>query len=311
MDDFQKWFLTHSADKEADKILKGLADSFESDDFSLSSEGFETFKNRLQKEKKTARRATIRKWVRHMERAAAILLIPLAVALAVTVFHKEKPVEWSEVYTLTGQSRSVTLSDGSTLKLAPGSRLVYPSSFSGDVRKVFLEGEAYADITHIDGYPFEIHSNDITVTVFGTEFNFSSYLGDSECELALVEGSVEMKIEGKDSGHTIRMRTGDMVRYERATGSVEKQRFSTDVYLANVHREGLQFPGRRLDDIARSLERVFGSSIIIEDASLADERFYASFINGEGLNDILSSLNIQNHMNIKKKGNVYYLSNKK
>ena len=74
--------------------------------------------------------------------------------------------------------------------------------------------------------------------------------------------------------------------------------------------DGLQFPGRRLDDIARSLERKFGSSIIIEDASLADERFYASFINGEGLNEILSSLNIQNHMNIKKKENVYYLSNK-
>ena len=308
MDDFQEWFLAHSADKDADKILKGIADSFDSDDFSLSSEGFETFKARLQEGRKTARKVTFHRWLRRVERVAAILLLPLAIAFTVLVSRKEKAVEWGEVYTLPGQSRSVTLSDGSTLKLAPGSRLVYPSSFDGAVRKVFLEGEAYADITHIDGYPFEIHSNDITVTVLGTEFNFSSYLGDSECELALVDGSVEMKIEGQDSGHTIRMRTGDMVRYERATGSIDKHRFSTDTYLANVQREGLQFPGRRLDDIARSLERRFGASIIIEDASLADERFYASFINGEDLGEILSSLNIQNHMNIKKKGNVYSLS---
>ena len=303
MDDLQKWFLEHASDEAVDKSFEELVADFGADDFVLSSEGFNQFRQRVGK--KTSGK---QKFLQITERLAAILLIPITVTALILGLRKPAEVQWSEVYTLSGQTRSVTLPDGSVIRLAPESHILYPSAFSGDIRQVFLTGEAYANIVHMDKCPFEIRAEDIIVTVFGTEFNFSSYQSDSECELALVDGTVEMRIDGKDADHTILMKTGDMLRYERASGSIEKQRFSVDTYLANANRGGLQFSNRKMGDIAQCLERRFGVEIVIEDAAIAEERYFAAFINGEDLPSILQSLNMQNHMCIKKKENTYYLS---
>ena len=300
MDELQKWFLEH---EEADSSWEEIVSGFGSDDYLLSAEGFEKFHDKIKKEYPWWRRA-----LRATERVAAILLAPVVAVAAFLAFRQPEKVQWSEAYTLSGQTRIVTLPDGSVIRLAPESRIMYPSAFNKDLRQVFLVGEAYADITHMDDCPFEIHSEDITVTVFGTEFNFSSYPSDSECELALVDGSVEMKIDAKGANHDIQMKTGDMVRYTRSTGSVEKQRFSTDTFLSNARKGGLQFSNRKMEDIARCLERRFGVNIIIEDEEIAQERFFASFINGEDLPTVLQALNTQNHMKIRKKGDNYFLS---
>ncbi|MCR5407997.1 MAG: FecR domain-containing protein [Bacteroidales bacterium] len=302
MEDLQKWFLEHASDDAADKSLGELISGFEDDDYTLSAEAFNRFCSQVGK---GSGRPV---FFRPLQRIAAVLLLPFVVATAFLALRKPAGSQWNEVYTQSGQSRSVTLPDGSLIRLAPESHILYPSSFPKGSRQVFLQGEAYADIVHKDGCPFRIQSQEITVTVFGTEFNFSSYQGDSECELALVDGSVEMKIHGRDADHTIQMKTGDLVRYQRGSGSIEKQRFSADTYLANAKRDGLQFSNRKFGDISRTLERKFGAKIIIEDPSLAEERFFAAFINGEDLPTILESFNTQNHMNINKKGSNYYLS---
>lgn len=303
MDELQKWFLEHASDESPDESWEELVSGFGSDDYTLSSEGFKRFHVQVGKENPLRRRI-----LRGAERVAAILLAPVTLVALLLAFRKPATVQWSEVYTQSGQTRSVTLPDGSVIRLAPESRILYPSAFGSGPREVFLQGGAYADITHMDGCPFELHSEDITVTVFGTEFNFSSYQSDTECELALVDGVVDMVISGTDGSHTIHMKTGDLVRYERNTGSIENQRFSTDAFVANARKGGLQFSNRKMSDIARCLERQFGARIIIEDEAIAEERFFASFINGEDLPSILRSLNTQNHMNINKKGDIYYLS---
>jgi len=305
MDNFQKWFLEKGSEEGSDASIRELVDSFGSDDFALSSEGFERFREKIGPERRAMFR---RRAFRILERAAAILLLPVALLSVFLLTRKGEPVQWAEVYTQSGQTSTVTLPDGSTLRLSPQSRLVYPLSFEEGMRKVFLQGEAYADIVHMEDHPFEICSGEVTVSVLGTEFNFSSYVADSECELALVDGSVRMTIDGKDADHTIQMKTGEIVRYDRESGNVDRQRFSVDTYLANDRRDGLQFPNRKMGDIAHSLERKFGSKIVIEDNAIAEERFFASFINGEDLPSILQTLNTQNHMRITNKGNTYYLS---
>lgn len=305
MDEIQKWFLENAPTGAPDNSWEALASEICEDEYALSAEGFKQFQSQVRKENPWWRRA-----LRTAERIAAILMVPVAVTAVILALRKPEQVQWSEVYTQAGQTRSVTLPDGSLIRLAPESQVMYPSSFSKDSRKIFLRGEAYADITHMDSCPFEICSEDITITVYGTEFNFSSYPSDAECELALVDGSVEMKINGKSSNHAIKMKSGDMVRYERRTGSVEKQRFSTDTFLANSQRGGLQFSNRKMEDIARCLERKFDTRIIIEDAAIAQERYFASFINGEDLPAILQSLNTQNHIKITRKDNIYYLTRK-
>lgn len=305
MDDLQKWFLEHADDAAADTSFRKMVDEFGSDDYALASEGFSRFSRTVEEERRSTRPRRI---LRVLEHVAAALLLPVSILGAVLLTRKSEPVKWAEIYTRAGETRTVGLPDGSTLRLAPESRLVYPSAFEAGVREVFLSGEVYADIAHIEEQPFAIHAEDITVTVLGTEFNFSSYPGDSESELALVDGSVEMTVAGKSGSSSIRMKTGDMVRYDRESGSVDRQRFSSGNYSENVLRGGLQFSNRRMDDIVRCLERRFDVRIVIEDEKIAGERFYASFINGEDLASILRSLNTQNYMKIKREGDTIFLS---
>ncbi|MCR4843632.1 MAG: FecR family protein [Bacteroidales bacterium] len=303
MNELQKWFLEHGMDESMDASWQEKLSDFGGDDYALSSEGFRRFKKQIKKENPLWRRT-----LRTVERVAAILILPLAAATALLLFREPEPVRWTEVCTHSGETRSIELPDGSRIRLAPASRVLYPSAFEKGGREIYMQGEAYADITHMEECPFEIHADDITVRVLGTEFNFSAYPEDAECELALVNGSVEMQIAGKDIEHNVRMKTGDMVRYDRKTGGVDKQSFSAETYLANANRNGLQFSNRKMVDIVRCLERKFGVQIVIEDAALAEERFFASFINNEDLPTILDAFNFQNHMKVIRKGDQYYLS---
>ena len=166
MDDLQKWFLEHADDSAADKSFQKLADEFGTDDYSIAAEGYERFSQAVGEEN---RRSRPRRILRAMEHVAVALLLPLCIIGAILLTRKPETVEWAEAYTQKGETKIVNLPDGSTLRLAPDSRVVYPSAFRDGVRKVFLKGEAYADITHMEQQPFEIHSGDITVTVLGTQ----------------------------------------------------------------------------------------------------------------------------------------------
>lgn len=305
MDDLQKWFLEHADDAGTDESFRKLVSEFGNDDYTLASEGFTRFSRSVEED---LRKTRIRRTLRVLEHIAAALLLPVTILGILLLTRGGEDVEWAEVYTRRGETRTVILPDGSSLRLSPDSRLIYPSVFDGSVRKVFLSGEVYADVTHIEERPFEIHADELTVKVLGTQFIFSSYPEDAESELSLVDGAIEFSVGGSGGHTTLRMKTGDLVRYDHQSGSVDRQHFSPGNYSENVLRGGLQFSNRRMDDIVRCLERRFGVRIVIEDEKIAGERFYASFINGEDLQSILQSLNTQNYMKIKREGDTVYLS---
>ena len=71
---------------------------------------------------------------------------------------------------------------------------------------------------------------------------------------------------------------------------------------------GLHFDNERLSDIAAALNRHFDANIVVQDSSLASERYLASFINGEDLDDILAALNTGGQFRISKKDKYIYLT---
>ena len=62
------------------------------------------------------------------------------------------------------------------------SSLKYPVLFSGDLRKVKLEGEAYFEVIKNKKVPFKVHTNELDVKVLGTKFNFRNYEDDLEAK---------------------------------------------------------------------------------------------------------------------------------
>lgn len=99
----------------------------------------------------------------------------------------------NEVVIPFGSKSQLVLPDGTKVWLNAGSRMAFPNKFSGKKREVFLEGEAYFEVTHNADVPFLVNTNDISVKVLGTKFNVSAYKTDKQTETVLLEGKVTVK----------------------------------------------------------------------------------------------------------------------
>ena len=95
-----------------------------------------------------------------------------------------------------GMRSDILLSDGTKVWLNAGSKLVFPQKFTGKYRKVFHKGEAYFDVAKNKDFPFVVSSDNLNVTVLGTQFNVRNSDSDDELEVVLVEGSVSLKENG-------------------------------------------------------------------------------------------------------------------
>ncbi len=303
----EKFLLENHADPELDTMMLELLESTEYFDPVSSSQGYSLFKTRIREHEKSVRKQKFRKVLRYSERIAAFLLLPIAV-LMFYMGGKKSDVEWIEANTSAGQKLEIVLPDGSEMTLGPTSKLIYPSAFIGGERKVFLMGAVYADIETDAKRPFVVSAGNLDVIVHGTEFQLNSYDSDTEVEVALVEGSVQLY--NKSDHRDVMMRPGDIVCYDKSTGNFIRKNFAAGYYKDILDDGGFQFVNQRFGDIAACLERHFGVTIHIDDTAIAEERYFASFINDESVDDILNVLNAQDFMRIIRKGKIIYITRK-
>ena len=240
--------------------------------------------------------------------AAALFIPSLAAALYFAFSPAGADPAWNEVRVPPASSRTLTLSDGTVLTLKAGSHLVYPGTFSGPERKVFLDGEVFADVSHDPDHPFIISSGNVSLKVYGTKFDFRSFSSDVHSEVALVDGKVSLGVG--DGRREITLSPGDIVQYDRNSGKVEMGSYSVELVTSMTGKDMLAFVNLPMEDIARSLERHFGVSILVADRRLASERFLAYFANGESLEEILSALGNIYPMSSTEKDGIIYLSSK-
>lgn len=301
--EFRNWMLENEANPELDIVMRKILDASASDDQSLAKEGFAEFKQKTGLER--SERWTL--FRHHAVRIAACLFIPM-MFMTVWALYRVSVSEqkWINVCTSVAQIETVTLPDGTQVILSPCSQIFYPEKFVGKQRKVMLVGEAFLDVAKDSRRQFVISAGEMDVIVHGTRFSVSSFPEENEDEVALVEGSVEMRFNNEVG--SIFLSPGELVKYDRNTGTTERRKFAANYFDEVVQSGGLQFRNERLADIVSSLNRHFKVNIVIEDSSLDNERFYASFINGETADEILSALNAGNIFRISKRDNIIYLT---
>ena len=103
---------------------------------------------------------------------------------------EKQEVQYNTLIVPRGGDFKVALADGTTVWLNSCTRLRYPVDFRGDVREVWLEGEAYFEVARDEAHPFVVHADDVAVRVLGTSFNVLAYAGEAEVTTTLEEGSV-------------------------------------------------------------------------------------------------------------------------
>ena len=106
-------------------------------------------------------------------------------------------IRYNRLVVPRGADFSFELPDGTFIVLNSESVLRFPVQFAADNRTVYLEGEAYFEVTKNENSPFKVITGERKVTVLGTKFNISSYSDDPNWSTTLVEGKVSVSDNGK------------------------------------------------------------------------------------------------------------------
>ncbi|NJK93566.1 MAG: FecR family protein [Bacteroidales bacterium] len=138
--------------------------------------------------------------------AAAALLLAFLTGIFVYKYVNNKysanSLAYNEIIVPLGAKSQVILPDGTKVWLNAGSKLKYPVLFENKSRKVFLEGEAFFDVTPDKERMFLVKTSDITIKVFGTRFNVKSYPEENKVTTTLVEGLVAIETGDKNKSDT-------------------------------------------------------------------------------------------------------------
>lgn len=199
-----------------------------------------------------------------------------------------------ELVTDNGQRARVRLSDGSHVRLAPGSRLEIPAGFGASGREVRLSGQAFFEVVPDPDHAFMVHAGGAVTRVVGTEFDVRAYPGDEEVRVVVAEGKVAFG-STRDGAEPAVLAPGDLGQLSGPDTQVLTRKVDLDAYLAWCEGR-LSFDNAPLREVVREVERWYGVPLRIADASLASRRLTASFRDqpiAEVLEVIAASLGLQ------------------
>ncbi|MFC0684596.1 FecR family protein [Novosphingobium clariflavum] len=203
----------------------------------------------------------------------------LVAVLAVPRFMGQFGADPAEVYATDAASRQVTLADGSTVLLAPRSRLTVAGRGQ---EHIALSGGALFDIRHDPGRRLEITAGDLAISDIGTRFDVQA--GDDAVRVAVVEGKVDVRAEAMDG--PLQLSAGSGLAYDRGArtavvgpvhsgdvGSWKDGRLTYDnAPLALVAGDLHRYAGVMVDVPPALRERRFSGTLIVDsgDAALRD-----------------------------------------
>lgn len=304
----QEWLAEHGDEPQVRAQLDAIMKEVESEDMALSSEAFADVCRKLGLRVKKSRGQNLKNIVCRAMSIAACMILPFLGAVAYKYLVPVEEAQWLEMKVPHGQKSELILADGTCLHLNAGSRITYPSEFIGKERRIFVDGEVFAEVAKDPEKPFIIASGDVDVKVLGTTFNFKAY-DNAECvELLLLEGKVQMDIDAQNRTKQLMVHQGEMVQYDRKNGEIDLKDFNPLRYKGFHDNGSIHFFNLRLSDITSDLERLFGSKIVLLDESLADTRYFAWFTNNEDLDQILQGINVDGKMKFTRRDGVIYIS---
>lgn len=304
----QAWLVEHGDDPHVQSILLSIMSEMETEDISLSSPAYVIVSRRLGIGTKKSCRKTLKHIGGWIATIAAIVMLPLLGAFLYGSRFVPEHADWLELKVPYGHTEELVLPDGTCLHLNAGTRVTYPSEFHGSERKIFVEGEIFAEVAANPDKPFIIESGDVDVRVLGTTFNFKAY-DNTECvELVLLEGLVNVDIDALSRRKQIEMQPGEIVQYDRKSGEIEIKDLHPEFFKGFHDKGAIHFFNLRLSDITSDLERLFGVKLVLLDEQLAETRYFAWFSNNETLDQILDGINVDRKMKFHRKDGVIYIS---
>ena len=186
-----------------------------------------------------------------------------------------------------GSDYYVVLADGTKVWMNAESELRYPQTFSGTQRVVHLVGEAYFEVAKNKEKPFIVETPHERVEVLGTHFNVSSYPTDTKSAVTLVEGRVQVSVEGQVS-RVLHPGQQSIV----AGQDIEVQDVNIDEYIAWKNGE-FMFNEESLSSAMRKIGRWYDLDISV-DPALNDMHLWGSVPRTDNFGKVLKLIQLTN-----------------
>jgi ferric-dicitrate binding protein FerR (iron transport regulator) len=201
-----------------------------------------------------------------------------------------KAVIYNELVTPRGGGYKLQLADGTEVTMNAGSSLRYPVAFSDSIRQVFLEGEAYFDVSH-NGKPFIVSCESLGVRVLGTSFNVSSYPDDAEIKATLVVGKVMITTDGNPdlTSEGIILSPDDQAIFKREEQTVDVMKVNTSQFTSWIDGK-FEFSNANMDEVMKRLARWYDFEYAFESDTAKDYHFTARIDNDQSISSILEML---------------------
>lgn len=181
---------------------------------------------------------------------------------------------FNKMETPKGRQFQLLLPDGTKVWLNAASAIRYPTVFSGNERRVEVQGEAYLEVAKNTNSPFIIDINKkATVKVLGTQLNINAYENEHLIRTTLLEGAVSVTPASSTAGGTQQqaavLKPGEQAQVPLGTNPAAAKELKVvkqvDTHSVMAWKNGLfNFSGVDFATVMRQLERWYDIEVIYE-----------------------------------------------
>lgn len=201
---------------------------------------------------------------------------------------------------------SFTLADGTRVWVNSDTKLKYPVKFIGNKRLVYLEGEAYFEVTKDKSKPFIVKTfSGMEVEVLGTKFNVDAYKENEKIKTTLISGKVRVS---KDKESSI-LKPNQQAIYERISNKIVKKEVEAYRYIAWKDGKFL-FENERLEDIMIKLSRWYDVEVFFMNQEVMDFHFTGDMERYGDISTILRMIEKSTNIKFRIKNNTIIISSK-
>ena len=205
---------------------------------------------------------------------------------------KKGEIAYNTVIVPYGRRSQIKLSDGSTVWLNSGTKLVYPIGFSKNKREVYLEGEAAFNITHDKNRPFIVVADNHKIEVLGTVFNVSNYKDENSISTVLKSGSVQILYKVNSlfkSKEVLKITPGTLAIYDKKAYEINTEKVDIEKYFSWIEGE-LIFKNDHLKLIMKRLSRYYNVDIVINNKDVENQTFSGTLDLKESIEEVIKMI---------------------
>ena len=169
---------------------------------------------------------------------------------------------YNTMHTPKGRQFQLVLPDGTKVWLNAASSITYPTVFTGNSRKVEINGEAYFEVAKNAQMPFIVAiPRGGEVKVLGTHFNINAYEDEEAIKTTLLEGSVSVKSAAESF---VFLKPGEQAVLSRANSPLTIDH-SPNLEQVLAWKNGLfNFNGYDIKAVMREIGRWYDLDIVYE-----------------------------------------------